>query len=143
MKKPDKNQKDIELILRLYGLFRDWQQYEKPMLRYLNTTMSDGRAFDSPKAAEFQAKFPEVVADVVQAIKNPFRPKGVINSAVLESVMIALMEDDGAIPVTDLQRRYDVLFMDQSFLETITGPTTDTSMLRTRIARAKEVLTHG
>ncbi|RZM23274.1 MAG: DUF262 domain-containing protein [Pedobacter sp.] len=143
MKRPDKNQKDIELILRLYGLFKDWQQYEKPMLRYLNTTMSKDRAFDSPKAAEFQARFPEVVQKVVQGIKNPFRPKGVINSAVLESVMITLMEDAGAITVDDLQRRYEVLFMDQSFLETITGPTTDTSMLRTRIERAKEVLTNG
>lgn len=142
MKKPDKNQKDIELILRLYGLYTEWQDYEKPMLRYLNSTMARGRKFDAPKAADFRARFPAVVGVVSAFIENPFRPKGVINSAVLESVMIALLEDD-SIPPADLQRRYNLLFAREDYVDTITGPTTDTQVLRTRIEKAKEILTNG
>lgn len=142
MKKPDKNQKDIELILRLYGLYMNWTEYEKPMLRYLNTTMSNGRQFDDAKAEEFKEKFPIIVDKILKGIDSPFRPKGVINSAVLESVMITLLEDE-SIDAIDLQARYDALFDDEEYVATITGPTTDTLVLRTRISKAKEIMAHG
>lgn len=142
MQRPDKNQKDIELILRLLGLYKNWQNYEKPMLHFLNNSMDLDRRFDSPKSEDFRKKFPKVVVKVRESIANPFRPKGVINSAVLESVMIALLESE-EISVQELQRRYDKLLGTESYLETITGATTDTQMLRTRIHIAKEVLQNG
>ncbi len=142
MKKPDKNQKDIELVLRLFGLYNEWQAYEKPMLRFLNNSMDAGRQFNSRKAQDFRDKFPRVVAKVREGIANPFRPKGVINSAVLESVMIALLEDE-QIPSKDLQQRYDKLLGTEEYIDTITGATTDTQMLRNRIEIAKDVLQNG
>lgn len=142
MKRPDKNQKDIELILRLFGLYKEWQAYEKPMLRFLNKTMDAGRRFDSQKAHDFYNKFPYVVAKVQEGIANPFRPKGVINSAVLESVIIALLEGED-VPSEELQARYDELLSVDEYIDSITGATTDPQMLRARIEIAKEVFKNG
>jgi uncharacterized protein with ParB-like and HNH nuclease domain len=47
----DRNQKDVELVLRLFSLFEIWNDYEKPMLRYLNQIMDRERKFDSERAA--------------------------------------------------------------------------------------------
>jgi len=137
--KPDKNQKDVEIILRLFSLFEVWDSYEKPMLKYLNRAMAENRDFDSARAKRFATRFPEVIDLISENLTRPFRPRSVINSAMLESVMIALLEDktiDGAA----LKSRYATLAKDATFLKLITGATTDTLIVKQRIKRVKEVL---
>lgn len=138
--KPDKNQKDIELILRLFSLFDKWQEYEKPMLRWLNRIMDEERKFDSVRAQRFKIRFPEVVELVNEALERPFRPKRVINAAVLEAVMVTLMEHP-EIEADELIERYDELLEDDDFLEAIRGSTTDTLVLKERIVTAENILT--
>ena len=139
LKAPDRGQKDVELILRLFGLFEEWQDYEKPMLRYLNNVMSLNREFDSEKAERFSDRFPEVTELVNGSLHKPFRPKRVINSAVLEAVMIVLLEDP-TIDDTKLKRNYPKLMKDKEFTDLITGGTTDTSVLKNRIRAAEKIL---
>lgn len=137
--KPDKNQKDIELILRLFSLFDKWEEYEKPMLRWLNRIMDEERKFDSLRATRFKARFPDVVKLVNEAIDRPFRPKRVINAAVLEAVMVTLLEHPEIEP-DDLTDRYEELLEDEDFLSAIRGSTTDTLVLKERLIRAENVL---
>jgi hypothetical protein len=137
--KPDKNQKDIELILRLFSLFDRWEEYEKPMLGWLNRIMSEERSFDSLRAKRFRKRFPEVVTLVNESIDKPFRPKRVINAAVLEGVMITLLEHPELGPDV-LTDRYDELLDNDDFLATIRGATTDTLMLKDRLIAAENVL---
>lgn len=137
--RPDRNQKDIELVLRLFSLFQVWKDYEKPMLKYLNRHMDDNRAFSSKRADEFKKRFPEVVDIVNDAITRPFRPRGVINSAVLEAVMVTLLENP-EITAEQLKHRYATLLADKRFNETTRGGTTDTGILRTRLEIAKKIL---
>lgn len=139
MKRADKNQRDIELILRLLGLFRDWRDYEKPMLRYLNTTMDEHRNFETEKAKIFYSSFGTVVNKVNAALDRPFRPRGVINLAVLESVFVTLMEHP-SISVEQLACQYQELISDDEYLATISGSTTDTQVLKTRLEKAQEIL---
>jgi len=138
----DKNQKDVELILRLFALFEVWVGYEKPMLHYLNKIMDRERAFESERAARFATRFPQVVQIINDALKRPFRPRGVINSAVLEAVMITLLENE-AIKSSDLAKCYDKLLQSRAFLNVITGGTTDTLVLKHRLSLAREVLSSG
>lgn len=140
LKQPDKNQKDVELVLRLFSLFEVWQEYEKPMLKYLNSKMKENRAFDSERAAIFEVRFPACVSAVAECIEKPFRPNKVINSAVLESVMIALLEMDDLIQLIGLQDKYLSLLDNVEFIARISGSTTDTLMLRKRIEIAKQYL---
>jgi hypothetical protein len=138
----DKNQKDVEIILRLFSLFEVWQNYEKPMLRYLNNQMNLNRPFDTPRATKFVERFPRVVDLVSRNLVKPFRPRSVINAAMLEGVMIALLENPF---ITDerLKRNYAVLAVDPIFEKFLRGATTDTATVRDRIKRAKEVLADG
>ena len=142
LRAPDKNQKDVELVLRLFLLFEEWESYEKPMLRFLNSGMQSNREFDSDRAARFEGEFVRVTELVNNSLEKPFRPRRVINAAALEAVMVALMEDD-EIDEDAITQNYDLLMADEAFLQTITGGTTDTNVLRTRIGRAKELLANG
>lgn len=139
LKAPDRGQKDVELILRLFGLFEDWDDYEKPMLRYLNNVMSRNTAFNSAKAERFSDRFGEVTDLVNSTLEKPFRPKRVVNASVLEAVMVALLEDE-TIDATKLSANYDNLMSDESFQEATSGATTDTAVLKSRIQTAKRIL---
>lgn len=142
MARPDKNQRDIELILRLFSLFNKWGEYESPMLIHLNSFMDKNRKFDSATAHLCETRFTATVNLVNSALPKPFRPRRVLNAAVLEAVMIAVMEDE-LITEDDLRTQYPILIEDSSFKMKITGGTTDTTVLRTRIETAKRILTHG
>lgn len=137
--KPDKNQKDVELVLRLFSLYQKWQDYEKPMLRYLNAQMDENRQFDSARAAHFESNFLRAVQLVNESLEKPFRPKKVLNAAVLEAVMISVLE------LEDLSREqlavnYPKLFEQEDFFNNISGGTTDTTVLTKRIEVCKATL---
>lgn len=139
LKSPDRNQKDVELVLRLFGLFEGWSEYEKPLLHFLNRTMDNNRDFNSEKAIRFIERFPDVTQLVNENLDKPFRPKRVVNSAVLEAVMVTLLEHP-TIESEQLTENYQKLMKDKIFLGLITGPTTDTLTLRGRISRAQTIL---
>lgn len=138
----DKNQKDVEIILRLFTLFEIWPAYEKPMLKYLNNQMEANKDFSSERAGRFKNRFPQVVGLVADNLARPFRPRGVINAAMLEGVMIALLEDP-AINAADLKARYTELAANSDFERYLRGATTDTLTVRERIKRAKGLLSNG
>ena len=140
LKRPDKNQKDVELVLRLFSLFEAWEDYEKPMLEFLNRSMNEHREFDSPRAKRFIERFPEAVAVVDEALTKPFRPRGVLNAAVMEAVMITVLEHP-EIEADELSERYDTLIKNGEFMRHTTGGTTDTLVLKSRLDSAKAILT--
>lgn len=142
LKRPDKSQKDVELVLRLFSLFEDWENYEKPMLTHLNRFMKKNSAFDSDAAKRFSIRFKETVELVASAFQSPFRPRGVINSAVLEAVMVVLLEHP-EIQKSELIGRYQNLINNGEFLNLITGGTTDTATLHNRIKLANRILTNA
>ena len=139
MTHPDKNQKDLEILLRLFALFEIWQSYEKPMLVYLNTQMDKNRNFSSDRASRFKMRFPEAVKLISESITRPFRPNNVLNSAMLESIVIAVLEIT-SITGEELKDRYAILSTDEKFKTFLRGATTDTLTVRDRIKRAKEVI---
>lgn len=140
--KADKNQKDVELILRLFSLFETWNSYEKPMLRHLNKTMDQERSFNSERANRFSKRFPQVVKMIRDTITKPFRPRSVLNSAVLEAVMVTLLENS-KVSSEQLKNNYSKLLSKKDFLDTITGGTTDTLVLKNRLGIAKKILADG
>ena len=137
--RPDKNQKDVEIILRLFSLFEIWGEYEKPMLLHLNKQMQANRDFASDRSARFKKRFPEVAKLVADNLTRPFRPRNALNAAMLEGVMIALLEDLN-ITGEELKARYAVLTGDANFDEYLRDATTNTLTVRERIKRAKELL---
>lgn len=137
--KPDRNQKDVEFVLRLFSMFESWEQYEKPMLKFLNSSMANNREFDSDRAVRFSERFRYASELVSEALEKPFRPAGIINSGVLEGVMVPLLEGQN-ITTQELKDRYPLLLRDEMFLDTISRRTTDTTVVRQRIRRGEEIL---
>lgn len=109
------------------------------MLRYLNQQMNSNRDFSTHRANRFKKRFPEVAKLVADTIPRPFRPRSVINSAMLEGVMVALLENDSITP-NQLAERYKKLQQDASFERVLRGATTDTLTVKERIKLAKGVL---
>lgn len=109
------------------------------MLKFLNDKMNENKDFSSNIAKEFKERFPEVTRIVKNSIPKPFRPKGVINSAILEAVMVTLLENSG-IREIDLPERYQALLADNRLSVLVRGATTDTATLRERLTRARELL---
>ncbi len=139
LKRPANSQKDVELVLRLFSLYENWDSYEKPMLRFLNGSMSKSRDFSSDRAKKFENKFPIAVNKVNSVLTKPFRPKGVINTAMLEAVLITLLENEEITP-DQLKSRYISLLENKEFEKYIRGGTTDTLVLKSRLSLAKKIL---
>jgi hypothetical protein len=136
----DKFQRDVELVLRIFSLFRKWSAYEKPMKEYLNREMNVNRKFDSLDAKDFCVRFSSVCEQIVASLgPKPFRPKGVINAAVLEAVMVILLENEG-VGEGELRVRYDALLADTEFDAAIRGATTDTKIVKDRLEIAQRIL---
>ena len=134
----DKHQKDVELILRVLGLTRDWKDYEKPMKEFLNRTMRSHRNFDTDKAIKFRTLFPQVCEFVVNELGDkPFHVRGPLNSSVLDSVLVSLIELGGKWP-DDFKSKFQNLVTNQVYEETTYYGTSDEKVLRQRFELAKK-----
>ncbi|WP_287788854.1 MULTISPECIES: DUF262 domain-containing protein [Atlantibacter] len=139
IKSGDKHQKDMEILLRVFSLFHNWRNYEKPMIAFLNNTMQLERAFDSSKAQEFLKIFPTTVDFLTSKIEKPFRPRNVVNLAVLDSVLVTLLENQSYLNDNFIEN-YDLLLKDKSFIENTSVSTADVSVLQERFSTAQEYL---
>lgn len=134
----DKHQKDVELILRVFGLSSDRDSYEKPMKEFLNKTMKDNRKFNTEKSKKFKRIFPRVCEFVVNELGDkPFHVRGPLNSSVLDSVLGVLVELDGNFP-DNFKDRFYGLINDKEYQGATYYGTSDEKTLRKRFDLAKE-----
>lgn len=137
---PDKHQKDVELVLRLFALSHNFDQYEKPMKEFLNTTMSENRRATSPAILRFADLFPKTASTIVQILGDrPFHVRGPLNSAVLDSVFCTIMGSLDSVP-PDLRDRVSALVANPEYDTLTRGSTTDTLTVRRRFELAKAYL---
>ncbi|MFA5941560.1 MAG: DUF262 domain-containing protein [Sinimarinibacterium sp.] len=139
----DKHQKDVELVLRVLAVATQIDQYEKPMKEFLNRTMAVNRNADSDAVKRFADRFPMICDSVVKAMGEiPFNIHGRLNASALDSVMGTLVGGDGGLP-DDLGARYKALLEDQEFLGTLSVSTSDTIVVRKRVAAVRRHLVPG
>ncbi len=135
---PDPKQRDIELILRLFALFENSNNYQPPMRDFLTKEMSSHRSFDSDKSRRFAKKFVQTCDLVIISIENPFRPQGPLNAAALEAVMGSLMEAENVPAI--LTEGYEKLMGDDAFQRAILSNTTSRENVMIRKERATELI---
>jgi hypothetical protein len=139
-KAPEKHQRDVEMILRVFALSAYLTEYEKPMKTFLGRAMDRNKAAKSRPWLNFESRFPEVCRHLVETCgEKPFHVRGPINLAALDSVMATLLKTRRPIP-EDLRERLDTLFGNDEFRETMFYNTSDTITVETRMKKAKEVL---
>ncbi|HCM9092552.1 TPA: DUF262 domain-containing protein [Enterobacter kobei] len=139
IKTGDKHQKDIEILLRVFSLYQAWENYEKPMLGFLNKSMHEEKLFQSQKAISFKNRFPEVIDFVAKTIEKPFRPRNVVNLAVLDSIMVTLLENPEYLN-DNFYDNYYALLDNSVFINCTSTSTADVAVLQMRFEKAKEYL---
>lgn len=140
-KAPDKHQKDVELILRIFGLVHHLNEYEKPMTEFLNKTVKRHRKDSESKVIrQFDAKFSgacKVIKDDIR--KKPFNVRGPLNTSALDSIFCTILNNLDQIP-ENLEDRYNKLIIDEKFVDYTSLGTTDAKTLKDRFAYVKRKL---
>ncbi|PVY82406.1 uncharacterized protein DUF262 [Pantoea ananatis] len=137
IKTNEKNQKDIEFLLRILSLFENWDKYEKPMIGFLNENMAKERNFNSEKSLRFKERLPHIFKAIAENIEKPFRPRNVMNIAVMDSIMVALLENPD-FSVERLRQNYQDLLSDEGFINNTSISTADVVVLQERFRLARE-----
>jgi hypothetical protein len=136
---PDSRQKDIELILRFFGL-QTLAGYEKPLKDWLSRFMRRNRSPSDDWLKIHQQQFEDTSNAVASKLgPKPFHVRAGLNSAVFDSVMVAFTRHLAHIPV-DIRDRYNSLLTNQDFKKLTGSSTTDVENLKQRFKLAEEIL---
>jgi uncharacterized protein with ParB-like and HNH nuclease domain len=139
-KAPDKHQKDVELILRVFALSNHLNDYEKPMNEFMNKIAKKYKNSESQVIKKFVTNFTitcNIIKDSLR--KKPFNVRGPLNTSVFDSVFSVIINNLNKIP-KDINKRYEGLLADQTFEEFTSLGTTDTRTVKERFAYVKAKL---
>lgn len=136
----DRHQKDVELILRIFGLAYFFDDYDKPMKEFLNRTMEREKQGTSKQMKGFESAFPKIAEKIIVSFgERPFHVRGPLNSSALDAVFATLLQAKKELP-TDLGERYKRLKLDPNFSETTFYSTSDLSVVKRRFEAARKHL---
>lgn len=137
----DRHQKDVELILRIYGLAYYFDEYEKPMKEFLNKIMSrEKKSPNSINSDNFSVDFPKVAREIVEQLgEKPFHLRGPLNSSALDAVFAVLLQNYSLVP-EDLKERYQKLNRDKNFQSGTFYSTSDLVVVKDRFSAVEKYL---
>lgn len=139
-KLPDKHQKDIELLLRLFSLSNFLSEYEKPMKEFLNKYAGKFKNSESKIVFHYIENFQKAAKIIANKLGDrPFHVRGPLNTSALDSIFCAILNNVDNVP-NDLKARYDQLIKDQKFIDYTSLGTTDTKTVKDRYKLVEEKL---
>lgn len=138
--KPERHQRDIEILLRTFSFFDYGNKYEKPMKSFLNKAMAENRTAKTKSFRDFKSAFPIVTKELLKQVgERPFHIRGPINLAALDSVYNALLPKAKKLP-SDLKGKISKLYGDEDFKQSIFFNTSDNSTVEKRLKIASDYL---
>lgn len=139
--KPDRRQRDIELILRYIALFHWRDRYKKPMKDFLSSFMKRHRNPDIEFLEQEKLRFKSTCDVVVTRLgEKPFNPYRGLNTAIFDAVFVAFACHHLSEIPGDIADRYKRLLKDDCFKECTESGTTDPTSVRKRYERAEKIL---
>ena len=137
---PDKHQKDVELILRAFGLSVYLSEYEKPMKEFLNNTVHRNKNINTRIMNQFVKNFSLTTKLIAEKLPSkPFSVRGPLNTSIFDSIFCNILNNIDVLP-SNIKDRYDDLIKDSHFIELTRIGTTDTKTLKDRFAYVNEKL---
>lgn len=138
---PDKHQKDIEILLRIFALSKyNGIEYEKPMKEFLNKTMYTHKDANKAGWKNFKEVFPEICKLIIEQLgEKPFHVRGPLNVSVMDSVMGTLLSHPNKIRAA-LKEGFESLIFDDRYIEATQKSTSDGSVVAVRFEMTKKVL---
>lgn len=142
--KKSKRLKDQELILRFFALYENSAAYRRPMAEFLNLFTLSNRNPGSERLSALETLFKNTISTVGKALGHrAFRPLAAINTAIYDSVMVAVARRLQSGPISkpeSLQIAYDLLLRDSVFNEAISKSTSDNASVATRLEKATRAI---
>jgi hypothetical protein len=137
----DSRMRDQELILRFLALLFEGENYQPPMVAFLNSYMGRNKDLKHTDEAAMSGSFRSAVGLIRQSVGNrAFRPVRVLNAAVFDSVMVGTAKRLELGPVTDIQafsEAYGALLTNQEYLDACGRGTAGGERVRKRLWLAK------
>ena len=134
--------KDMEMVLRFFAFHYYSHDYNRPMKDFLNRYMASNRNLERQPEAELQNVFRTTTSVLENALgRRAFRPKGVLNAAVVDSLMVGVASRVKHKSIENLdcfRGRYEWLIADENYLRAIETGTSDENNVETRMRLAKE-----
>ena len=126
--------RDQEMLLRVLALADSWRTYSKPMKTFITDYMAVLDKKDETAVRELERRFVEACSILNKQLgERPFHLRQRINLAALDSVMATAVEAvDSLAP--DLNSAYVELKADPDFDETVSHNTSDTTVVKHRLA---------
>ena len=128
--------KDQELILRFFAVRYSKTKYSKPMNEFLNKYNKRNRFIDDERATGMINEFGAIVKFLFNCIgKSVFRPEGVFNVSVFESIMVGISKissEQGLPECSVFKKNYHDLINDEEYKLSISRATSDESVFYTR-----------
>lgn len=132
----DQRARDIELLLRIFALNDTTVSYEKPMKGFLNNYIASHKDAPEDWINNKRNIFTAALSRAFLLPPKPFHLKGKLNYAVLDAIMVALM-DSTLSEKDELQAAYTNLITDADFLDAVAVSTSDKINVLSRIERAR------
>jgi len=137
----DPRLKDVGLVLRVLAMARGWQDYEKPMKKFLTDYVEN---LVDPGGAEQRASDRDFFKRAAQRVREnlperPFQIRTRVNLAAVDSVMATV----GKVPdarLAGLAERYEALKADADYERAVTYNTSDVEAVKTRFEKAEHAL---
>jgi hypothetical protein len=137
----DVRMRDQELILRFLALLNEGDNYQKPMVNFLNSYMGKNKHLADEDVATMTRNFCGAIDLILESVGNrAFRPARALNAAVFDSVMVGTSKrlENGAVTnIQAFRNAYDTLLGNQAFLDACGRGTASGERVRTRLELAK------
>ncbi len=129
--KPDKRLKDVELLLRVVALFRDFEHYEKPMKGFLNSCALEFALVSESDRQKETERLKAAIEAIDKALgAKPFHLRGRLNYSALDATLVAVMRTG---KVEGLSEKFKVLVKNEAFMDAVSFNTSDEAVLKERI----------
>ena len=142
---PDLHMKDIEIIVRGFGMLIENENYKPSMVKFLNTFSQKSKTFSAQKIDYLKELF-EKFLDACDNLPNKIflTQSSQFNVSMFEAVFTAITSEPYKNKNTNVEKiavdRLNNLREDQDFSNAIQRQTTSKKNVLTRIKRAREIL---
>ena len=142
---PDLHMKDVEILLRGFAMLVSGESYRPSMDKFLNRFSLEARAFDGAHLEKLQGLLQSFLNSCQDLPPDAFHStQGRFSPMIFESVFVAVcdgaykqqIEIHGSIDLESLYALKD----DPEFRNATQSKTSDSSNVRTRLSRARQIL---
>lgn len=127
--------RDQELVLRIFGLVSNSEQYKRPLKRFLNDVVACHRDEMRDDHKAFVKAFERATQVLLETVgKDAYRTGSQVNAALAEAVMVGLIQrllDDSDIPKKNIPKVVDDI--KHAARDAISRSTADESQVTSRI----------